>query len=98
MTLDRASTTFDNTAILTAKLAAVDIDGTMLKVNQTLANVQNFTDRLNSNEGTFGKLLNDPTFYNNLNSAVVNADSLVTNVKAHPKRYVHFSIFGRKSK
>lgn len=98
VTLDRASTTFDNTAILTAKLAAVDIDGTMLKVNQTLANVQNFTDRLNSNEGTFGKLLNDPTFYNNLNSAVVNADSLVTNVKAHPKRYVHFSIFGRKSK
>ena len=40
----------------------------------------------------------DKTLYNNLNNVVNNADSLMVDLKAHPKRYVHFSVFGRKDK
>jgi phospholipid/cholesterol/gamma-HCH transport system substrate-binding protein len=98
LALDKANTTLDNTSKLTANLAAIDVEGTMSKVNQTLANVQDVTTRLNTNEGTLGLLMNDATLYNNLNSTMVSADSLLTDLKAHPKRYVHFSLFGRKSK
>ena len=83
---------------MTANLAAVDINETMNQVNQTLAGIQALTDRLNSNDGSLGLLMNDPSLYNNLNSVMRNADSLVVNLRQHPKRYIHFSLFGRKDK
>ena len=94
----KADGILNNTDTLTAKLAAIDIDRTMTEVNATLANVRSLTDKLNSNEGTLGLLMNDPSLYNNLNSTMMHADSLVVNLREHPKRYVHFSIFGRKDK
>lgn len=87
----------DNTQQLTGNLAAIDIAGMTAKVNETLANVQQMTDKLNSNEGTLGLLMRDPTLYQNLTSTVASADSLLTDLKARPKRYVHFSVFGRKN-
>lgn len=96
--LAKADKTLSNTQVFTANLAALDLQGTMTRVNQTLANVQQATEKLNSKDGSLGLLLNDPTLYNNLNKTMVSADSLLTNFKAHPKRYVHFSLFGRKDK
>ena len=96
--LAKAGTTLDNTSTLTANLAAVDVAGTMQQVNNTLANVQQITEKLNSKQGTLGLLMNDPALYNNLNATMISADSLLTNLKAHPKRYVHFSLFGKKDK
>ena len=95
--LTKAGTTLDNTSTLTANLAAVDVAGTMAKVNQTLSNVQEVTAKLNSNQGTLGLLMNDQTLYYDLHSTMQSADSLLTDLKARPKRYVHFSLFGRKS-
>jgi phospholipid/cholesterol/gamma-HCH transport system substrate-binding protein len=96
--LAKANTTLDNTSRLTSKLADVDIASTMSKVDQTLANVQNITTKLNSNQGSLGLLMNDDRLYHNLNATMGSADSLLTDLKAHPKRYVHFSIFGKKDK
>lgn len=96
--LGKAGTTLDNTSRLTANLAEVDVAGTMEQVNRTLANVQQITDKLNSKDGSLGLLMNDPSLYNSLNATVQSADSLLTNLKAHPKRYVHFSLFGKKEK
>lgn len=98
MAIGKANVTLDNTSQITANLAAIDIEGTMSKVNNTLDNVQNITAKMNSKHSTLGLLLSDPTLYNNLNSTLMSADSLVTNFKAHPKRYIHFSIFGRRDK
>lgn len=96
--MNKANGVLDNADKLTANLAAVDVQGTMQQVNSTLANVQAVTDRLNSKEGTIGLLMNDPALYNNLNSTMRSADSLLIDLKAHPKRYVHFSLFGKKDK
>ena len=94
----RANKVLDNTSTLTGNLAAIDVAGTMAQVNQTLANVQSITDQLNSNTGSLGLLMRDPSLYNNLNATLINADSLLLNVRQHPKRYVHFSLFGKKDK
>lgn len=94
----KANNVLDNTETLTANLAAVDVASTMRQVDQTIANVQQLTAKLNSNEGSLGLLMNDTQLYDNLNSTMRNADSLVIDLRQHPKRYVHFSVFGRKDK
>ena len=96
--LSEAGQTMHNTKTLTSNLAAVDVAGTMAKVDKTLANVQQFTDRLNSKNSSLGLLMNDASLYNNLNTTVLSADSLLTDCKARPKRDIHFSVFGRKDK
>ena len=83
---------------LTSNLAAVDVASTVAKVDQTLANVQQLTSKLNDNKGTLGLLMNDETLYYNLTNTVLSADSLLNNLREHPKRYVHFSLFGKKDK
>lgn len=98
-----------NMETLSGNLARVDINGTVEQVSTTLGSVQQLTDdlsttttllnnKLNSRNNTLGLFLNDRGVYDNLNSTMRHADSLMIDLKAHPKRYVHFSIFGRKDK
>ncbi len=94
----KANGVLDNTDKFTANLAALDLETTKHEIDQTLANVQQLTDKLNSNQGTLGLLVNDASLYNNLTATMRDADSLVVNLKQHPKRYVHFSLFGKKDK
>ena len=75
-----------------------DYAGTIQKIDSTLYNVQTLTNKLNNKDNTIGLLLNDPTLYNNLSATTANAATLLEDLKAHPKRYVHFSLFGRKDK
>ncbi|WP_294719248.1 MlaD family protein [Prevotella sp.] len=96
--LAKADGVMDNAQVVTSNLSKVDVEGTMSKVNATLDNVQAFTDQLNNNNGSLGLLMRDPNLYYNLNATVKSADSLLIDLKSHPKRYVHFSVFGRKDK
>lgn len=96
--IGKANGVLDNTNRLTANLASLDVQGTLNKVNQTLESAHQFTEKLNSNQGSLGLLMNDTKLYDNLTSTLGHADSLVIDLKAHPKRYVHFSVFGRKDK
>ena len=88
----------DNMVTITDNLKSIDYAAAMSKVDDTLANVKRLTDQLNSRDNTIGLLLHDPTLYNNLSATTANAASLLQDLQAHPKRYVHFSLFGKKEK
>ncbi len=98
-----------NAETFTADLAALDLEATMDSVNATLGSVRQFSERLNNvtttldtklagRDNTLGLLINDRQLYDNLNKTVRSGDSLLIDLRQHPKRYVHFSIFGRKDK
>lgn len=95
----------DLTGNLNSAVSKVDLEKTIANIDATLANVKSVTDKLSSDKGTLGALMNDRSLYNNLNtsmqslnSTLRSTDSLVTDLKSHPKRYVHFSVFGKKDK
>ena len=94
----KANSVLNNTDKLTGNLAALDLQSTKQQVDQTIANVQQLTAKLNSKDNTLGLLMNDASLYNNLNTTMRSADTLLVNLREHPKRYVHFSIFGKKDK
>ena len=94
----KANNVMDNTETITRNLSEIDVQGTMNRVNLTLDNVQQMTAKLNSNDGTLGLLMRDPSLYLNLSNTMQSANELLIDLKAHPKRYVHFSLFGRKDK
>lgn len=96
--LQKTNGVLDNTQQLTSNLAAIDVAAMTASVNQTLANVHQLTSKLNSNEGSLGLLMRDASLYNHLSQTAADADSLLIDLKSHPKRYVHFSIFGKKDK
>ena len=92
------TTITDNVSVITDNLKGIDYANIMQKVDSTLYQVQLLTGKLNSKDNTVGLLFNDPTLYNNLSATTANAASLLEDLQAHPKRYVHFSLFGRKEK
>ena len=85
-----------NAITLTDNLNSLDLRATMDSVNMTISSVHQMMNQIQSPQGTLGLLMRDPALYNNLNHTVQSADSLVTDLKANPKRYVHFSVFGKK--
>lgn len=94
--LNRTNNVLANAERISANMAELDLAKTMLEVDQTIASIKLLTDRLNNSNGTLGLLMNDPQLYNNMNSTMKSADSLLTNLRENPKRYVHFSVFGKK--
>lgn len=84
--------------VISGNLKGIDYAETFNKIDQTLKNVYALTDKLNNKDNTIGLLLNDPELYNNLNATSANAASLLKDLQEHPKRYVHFSLFGKKDK
>ena len=94
----KLNTIGDNFVVISGNLKEIDYAATFKKIDETLANVKILTEKLNSKDNTLGLLFNDPTLYNNLNATTENAASLLEDLKEHPKRYVHFSLFGKKDK
>lgn len=94
----KANSVMDNADTLTRSLNRLDVAATMSKVDATLANVEEMSAKLNSKNGTIGLLMRDPSLYWNLSNTMRDADSLLIDLRAHPKRYVHFSLFGKKDK
>ena len=84
--------------VISGNLKNVDYAATFTKIDSTLQNVRLLTDKLNRKDNSLGLLLNDPELYNNLNATSANAASLLKDLQEHPKRYVHFSLFGKKDK
>jgi phospholipid/cholesterol/gamma-HCH transport system substrate-binding protein len=77
-------------------VANSNIKQTLDNANKAMADLQSTISKINTNNGTLGMLLNDKQVYDNLQNATNNLNSLFIDIKAHPKKYVSFSVFGGK--
>jgi phospholipid/cholesterol/gamma-HCH transport system substrate-binding protein len=94
--LTKTNNICQNLETTTSKFNNIDFVSLENNINTTMANVNSFTNRLNNENSSLGLLLNDASVYNNLDSTFRNASLLLEDLRMNPKRYVHFSIFGRK--
>ena len=78
---------------LTESLNRMPLNETMANVQAISSSLKNLTTELQSSDSSLGLLLHDPALYNNLNATVSSLDSLFIDIKAHPKRYLKFSVF-----
>lgn len=87
-----------NINTVTDKFAAANFKETLDKANSAIGDLQSVIAGIKEGKGSLGQLLNDKTLSDNLNSASKNLDALMIDLKANPKRYVHFSVFGGGNK
>ncbi|MBQ9576493.1 MAG: MCE family protein, partial [Muribaculaceae bacterium] len=78
---------------LTASLKQLPLDSTVNALNATLANLKALSEQLNDKNSTLGKVMNDRELYDNANHAIASLDSLLIDIKAHPKGYINVKVF-----
>jgi phospholipid/cholesterol/gamma-HCH transport system substrate-binding protein len=88
----------DDLLKMSAQLSEVDYKKLIGSLEASLTNIQEITAALNNGEGTAGMLLKDEALYDKLNNTAEAATLLLEDLKQNPKRYVHFSVFGKKDK
>ena len=93
--LDEMTTNFNS---FSDTLTKMDIGKITADLEKVVADFESVSDKLNNKEGTAGKLINDDAVYNNLDNATKQLEQLLQDVKLNPKRYVHFSVFGKNPK
>jgi len=97
-TLKNLASTSSNLNQISDSLAMVNIKSMLDKYNQVAQNLNQILEQVNRGEGTAGKLINDPKLYQNLDETLNALQTLINDLKENPKRYVHFSLFGKKNK
>ncbi len=91
------SNTFNNLEAIADTLATADIYASVTNLKASLENAAQMMDNLNNGKGSAGQFLTNDSLYTNLSNSLESLDVLLQDMKANPKRYVHFSIFGKKS-
>lgn len=89
---------FENLAQLSDTLSQANIKQTVSNLNKSLEELHAMLEKVNKGEGTIGMLVNDKQLYDNLTKSTANLESLLADLEANPKKYVHFSLFGGKVK
>jgi len=85
-----------NVHAITDSLAKAELTNTIAQAREALAQTTAVMEKINKGEGSIGLMVNDKALYENLSKSSADLDKLLIDMKANPKRYVHFSIFGRK--
>ncbi len=75
------------------QISQARLDSLIANLQSTSANLETLTRQLNDPNSSIGKLTNDPELYNNINATVVSLDSLFTDIKKNPKRYINIKVF-----
>lgn len=94
----KISAILNNINSITDQVAAANFKQTLDNANKAVTDLQTIVGKINNGQGSLGLLVNDAKLYDNLNNASKNLDNLMIDLKANPKRYVHFSVFGGGSK
>lgn len=92
----KINTIMNNLDKVSDDLAKSNFTQTIAEANQAVLDLQVILNKVNSGNGTLSQLINDEKMYINLNNAAENLDKLMIDLKANPKRYVSFSVFGGK--
>jgi len=82
--------------VISSQLKQMDLNATLGYFDSTLKNIDQISNKLNNKDNSLGLLLNDRSIYDRLDSTFVNASDLLLDLRLNPKRYVHFSLFGKK--
>lgn len=93
---EKITVVMNNLEKVSDDVAKANFAKTIVEANKAVADLQSIVSKINTGTGTLGQLINDEKMYNNLNNAAENLDKLMIDLKANPKRYVSFSIFGGK--
>lgn len=95
---DAISSILKNTAAISDTIAKSNFSSTINNVNKSLQDFSIAMEKVTKGHGSLGLLLNNDSLYNNLSSTAGSLDSLIKDINANPKKYVHFSMFGGKNK
>ncbi len=96
-TMTNLSHASDNFSKISDSVADLNITGTFAKLESASNSLDNVMSGIENGEGSVGKLLKDEKLYSNLNQASKELEELLRDLKLNPKRYVHFSLFGKKA-
>ncbi len=90
--------TINNLSTISDSIAQSNLKATINSTNSAVTQLSNILESINSGEGSLGMLVNNDTLYRNLEASTKSLDKLLEDMRLHPKRYVHFSVFGKKDK
>jgi phospholipid/cholesterol/gamma-HCH transport system substrate-binding protein len=94
---DKLTSTFSSLETIADTLAAADLFNSVNDLKSGLEKAAVLIDNLNEGHGTAGQLMTNDSLYKNLSSSLGSLNLLLLDLKANPKRYVHFSLFGKKN-
>ena len=94
--LNNLDTVSSHLNLFSQDMKNIKLSNTINSIDSVLYGMNSISSKLNSKDNSLGLLLNDETLYHKLTKTATSADSLLIDLRLHPKRYVHFSLFGRK--
>ena len=95
-TIDNFEKISSNLSEVSNELNSFGLSSLLSNLEVSVDGISSIVNKLDSDKSTIGKLINEDEVYNNLNSSIESLNSLIRDIKANPKKYVHFSVFGRK--
>ncbi|MBL7743604.1 MAG: MCE family protein [Chitinophagaceae bacterium] len=95
---DSITAVISNAKQFSEKLSALNLQQTMDTLQSVISALKSTINKVSSPDGTLGALISDKKLYTKLNDVILSAEILLDDLRAHPKRYVNFSVFGKKDK
>ena len=95
-TIDNFEKISFNLSEVSDELNSFGLSNMLSNLEVSVDGISSIVNKLDSNNSTIGKLINEDEVYNNLNSSIESLNNLITDIKENPKKYIHFSVFGRK--
>ena len=95
---EKISNIFTNLSTVSDSLAAAPIKSIVNNANESLEKFNIVMTKISNGEGSLGMLVNNDSLYNNLNNSASELNLLIEDLRLNPRRYMHFSIFGRNAK
>ena len=94
--IDNIESITSNLSNVSKELNDFGIAGVLSNLEKSVDGINLIVTNLNSDNSSLGKLISNDDVYENLNLSIESLNLLINDIKTNPKKYVHFSVFGRK--